>query len=208
MKAIRNWLKRNWLTILDTTLCCIILVGFFMAGFIWRGVVDGKNNEIWHSFATQEAPESCALCGNGEAQRYHAPCLVNLSTGEIAELTVYDPDPQYIGEIAAAQRTGFAQLISRAGVAGLRDASNHTCHVTVKSENMETINPSLFCPDCRTLLASVATEGYVLLDLHSRDNIIPYELQVGAQYTIRDYTVTISYNDEWDWYEVEVQGNI
>lgn len=180
----------------------------FIAGFLLRGIVDRKENQTWRSLVTEDAPVRCALCGNGDALQHHAPCLVNLSTGGVVELVVYDSDPQHTGEIAEHQRTGFAQLIGGAGVTGFRDASNHTCHAIVRTENMGTIDASLYCPYCRNLLASVATEGYILLDLYNLDNIIPYELKEGAEYIIRDYTVMISYNDEWDWYEIDVQGNI
>lgn len=36
-------------------------------------------------------PEICALCGNGEGQRYHAPCVLECSAGLLAELAVYEP---------------------------------------------------------------------------------------------------------------------
>lgn len=208
MRRIGRWFRRNWREILDSVLCGAIMIGFFLGGFILRGFVDSKDIGIWKSLATEEAPDRCSLCRNGKGLWYHAPCLVNLSTGEIVELVVYDPDPRHVGEIAEEQQTGFAQLFNRAGVSGIRDASNHTCHATVKTENMDVIDACLFCPDCRTLLASVATNGYVLLDIHSLENIVPYEVKEGAEYTIRDYTVAISFNDEWDWYEVDVQGNI
>ncbi len=41
---------------------------------------------VWEAISTLSEPEQCALCGNGEGMRYHAPCLVDLSTGEVGEL--------------------------------------------------------------------------------------------------------------------------
>ena len=45
-------------------------------------------------------PEVCALCRNGERVKIHAPCIINLSTDQIAELSVYNPDPDEIGEVS------------------------------------------------------------------------------------------------------------
>jgi len=38
---------------------------------------------VWEAISTLPEPEQCALCGNGEGMQYHAPCLVDLSTGEM-----------------------------------------------------------------------------------------------------------------------------
>ena len=35
-------------------------------------------------------PKRCAIC---DSIPYHAPALVNLATGEVGELTVYEPHP-------------------------------------------------------------------------------------------------------------------
>lgn len=45
---------------------------------------------IWEAISTLPEPERCALCGD---MRYHAPCLVDLSTGKVGELAVYTPTP-------------------------------------------------------------------------------------------------------------------
>lgn len=45
-------------------------------------------------------PEICAFCRNGEGEKIHAPCIVNLSTGEVVELSVYEPHPTELGEVS------------------------------------------------------------------------------------------------------------
>lgn len=202
-----NWFKRNWREIADTAILFILLVSFFFAGFIIRGYIDKKETGFWKSIFSSDDPTQCALCGSGNGLRYHAPCLVQLSTGEVIELIVYDPHPTKVGEIAEDQRTGFAQLINQAGVSGLRDASNHVCHATLPQE-FETMEASHFCHNCRMLLASVSTEGYVLLDLYDLNAIVPYVVKDNANYIIRDYTVTIDYDMELERYKINVQGNI
>lgn len=70
------------------------------------------------------------------------------------------------------------------------------------------IVPALFCHDCRALLADTATEGYALLDLHDLDDIQAYAVEAGAEYTIRDYTVSIYKDKEADNLSVEVTGHL
>ena len=73
-----------------------------------RGIAAERS--IANSLANSPEPEICALCGNGSGTSYHAPVLVNLSTGEIGELRVYNPDPHHRNEIAKEQSTGTFSL--------------------------------------------------------------------------------------------------
>ena len=51
---------------------------------------------------------------------------------------------------------------------------------------------SNFCLDCRVLLKDHAENGFVLADLYVEDAIDIYPATVGADYTIRDYRITVS----------------
>lgn len=51
---------------------------------------------------------------------------------------------------------------------------------------------SHFCLDCRVLLKDHAENGFVLADLYVEDAIDIYPATVGADYTIRDYRITVS----------------
>ena len=42
-------------------------------------------------------PDRCAICADLPR---HAPCIVNLSTGELLELDMYEPHPTLVAEIA------------------------------------------------------------------------------------------------------------
>ena len=46
--------------------------------------------------------------------------------------------------------------------------------------------------DCRVLLKDHAENGFVLADLYVEDAIDIYPATVGADYTIRDYRITVS----------------
>jgi len=64
-------------------------------------------------------PEQCALCEL--AHRCHAPALMNLATGEILEMRVYEPDPIRPWELAEEQRTGYFHISDGAGLRGWCD---------------------------------------------------------------------------------------
>ena len=48
-------------------------------------------------------PEECVVCDNLQGPRFHAPCLLELSTGELTELEIYEPCHRYSGELAPDQ---------------------------------------------------------------------------------------------------------
>ena len=52
-------------------------------------------------------PKRCAIC---ESIPYHAPALVNLATGEVGELTVYEPHPFKVAELNPYQKVGHSVL--------------------------------------------------------------------------------------------------
>lgn len=183
----------------------IAFVSLFVCYMTLRNIA--TNRDIANSLANTPEPEICALCGNGNGISYHAPVVVNLSTGESGELRVYDPDPYHRNEIAEEQSTGTFSFLNVAGIMGYRDTCDHSSHVTLpKKREWMLIDPSYFCCDCRTLLADTATAGYTLVDLYDLDRIMTYVIEDGAEYTIRDYTVSISKNDELNGLSIDVIG--
>lgn len=151
---------------------------------------------------TSSAPEQCPLC---TAVRYHAPCLINLSTGQIGELTVYDPHPYLEGEIAEVQQTGTFFFLPCIGTMGWRDTSAHACHLALPTE-YKPMNPKLFCQNCQSLLSSFSYDGYALLDLYHLNKIQIYPIFDGANYTIRCYAVSISANNNSPNFLIDVTG--
>lgn len=153
-------------------------------------------------------PEVCAICGKGgDPMWYHAPCLADLSTGQVVELTVYDPHLSLVGEIAEKQQTGTLCILQYGGLTALRDTCDHTCSVTLPKERAK-INPTFFCQTCRGLLAGVAQKGYVLLDLHDLQNITVYPIEADTEHEIRDYTVSIQQSKDQKHLIVKVYGNL
>lgn len=157
--------------------------------------------------ATPE-PEVCALCGEGgDSMWYHAPCVLDLSTGLVTELTVYDPHRSLVGEIAEEQQTGTLGLLQHGGLTVMQDTYSRTSSVTLPREQVQ-MAPSFFCRNCRGLLSEAAREGYVLLDLHDLQHITAYPIAVGAEYEIRDYTVSIWRAEGRHGFDITVQGHL
>ena len=194
--------KYHW-SIVETMVIIILLTAFFLFGVFLRGIVADREMSLWKSFVLTPEPEICALCGSGIP--YHAPVLVNLSTGEAGEIRVYDPDPRHRYELAEEQSTGTFSLLHIAGAAGYRDTSNHTCCVTLP-EKESSIDPAFFCRDCRALLADTATEGYILADLYNLRDMKVYAIKDNIKYTIRDYDISISTRKETGGLSINVTG--
>ena len=131
-------------------------------------------------------PEQCALCES--AYRCHAPALMNLATGEILEMRVYEPDPVRPWELAEEQRTDYFRISNGAGLQGWCDGGI-ACHVNLREG--VAMNDRLFCHKCRLLLAIAEMRGYTILDLHDPEHFRPYAIIKGQTYEINGYTVTV-----------------
>ena len=150
-------------------------------------------------------PEVCALCGSGTRERYHAPVILNLSTGQKSEMRVYDPDlPNSDLEIAQIQTTGTFSFASCAGLTGRRDTCSHTCTVDIPFETAK-MKRSHFCTSCRDLLEEYKKQGYVLVDMYDESELTVYDT---SEYEIRDYKVTVSEQVDRAGFEVEILGQI
>ena len=254
---MRGWIRGNWRHLMVGLLCTAIVISSTAL------------------YLTYRQPEVCSLCGSGKRERYQAPVILNLTTGQSNEMRIYDPDlPSSEYEIAPIQTTGTFSFASCAGYTGRRDTCSHTCTVdlpietkglkvshfcldcrvllkdhaengfltTGQSNEMRIYDPDLpsseyeiapiqttgtfsfascagytgrrdtcshtctvdlpietkglkvshFCLDCRVLLKDHAENGFVLADLYVEDAIDIYPATVGADYTIRDYRITVS----------------
>lgn len=148
-------------------------------------------------------PERCSLCDDLSR---HAPCIVNLSTGEKLELDVYEPHPFLVGEIAEEQRGGYFSFVRSAGVEGYKQgAESVTITIPVKADKME---QQFFCNACRELLADHTNSGYVLVDLKDTDAPVIYGIVLDASYSFRCYDITIRELVEDKKHEITVTGTL
>lgn len=145
---------------------------------------------LWEAMMTLPAPERCTLCE--ETTRRHALCLIDLSSGKMDELTVYETDPACRWEVLPMDRQPAETFRFQpcVGLTAVRDTSAQTCTVYLP-ETYEPINPARFCPNCRMLLAGAGLKGYVILDLYDLDHVRAYPVCKGEREVIRDYRVTV-----------------
>ena len=149
-------------------------------------------------------PKECVLCTEPP---HHAPCLLNLSTGEMDELTVYDPHPTNSKALSEKQTTGTFSFLHCAGLTGYRDTACELCHFDIPIDT-DKYNASHFCSDCRNLLASFKDHAFVLVDTFDAVNPLILPIKESVIYEIRYYRISTEHNTECDRYELTVQGTL
>lgn len=138
----------------------------------------------------------CCLCNS---MPHHAPALVNLSTGEILELAVYDADPFHPGELAEEQQTGTFSFIRGAGTSGYRDSGKYV-KITIPAINTR-MGMGYFCKECRKRLKDY--RGYALVDLQNPADPSIYPIMEGV-FDIKCYEIDVRVSDTQ--YEITVTG--
>ena len=123
-------------------------------------------------------PNHCAIC---EAAESDVPCLIDLHSGEIAELWVSDGEQFYD---PSASTFSFINVL---GTIGYRDTGEKTCKVTLPQDNLH-LFPYRFCRDCSKKLQDVGKCHYAVLDTTSK---IPYPI-VESSFAIGNYSITIT----------------
>lgn len=130
----------------------------------------------------QDTSEPCVLCAIRIP--YHAPCLLDVWTGKLTELQIYDYS--FPGVVKREQSTGYTQMRIYDGATVYRLVDEERCYVDLP-ENRKPISLPRFCTACQTLLEG--SRGFVLLDLYDLEAIEVYPLLSGGTYHIREYTV-------------------
>ena len=124
----------------------------------------------------------------------HAPCLVDLNTGELRELEIYQPHHTEVAELSNEQYGGYMRLIQLGDITGiLLGADRVELEAPIKSSGMQ---DSLFCKDCRKLLKGNKCQGYILADLRNPDTPSVWQIGDGISFSVRCYDVQISQGDE------------
>ena len=152
-------------------------------------------------FVQTEEPDRCPLC---EFIKSHAPCIVNIETGEVVELALYQPHYSLVGEIAELQTDSTFSFVSAAGAKGTRISSPYKMELDVPKE-AEPLRKTAFCKSCRTLLTG-AGSCYVLADLYDRGNPVIYPIVDGLDVKMRCYEATAVYDAEEKDYDLLLIG--
>lgn len=185
---MKTWLTRNRRQLFALGIVAVMGVVFSLGWYAGSNATNQKAYAaLWKAMIDLPDPEQCALCSKG--MQYHAPCLIDLSTGQMGEMKVYTGHPSHQGELAPKekQQTGTFNFQLCAGLPGIRNTCNHTCTVTLPEER-ELMDPALFCQECRQLLAGAGLDGYVIVDLHDLDHVRAYPVR---DEVIRDYRISV-----------------
>lgn len=170
--TLRIWLRNNYFP---------LIVPVFLILFVFCSC----------SLQAEEISFHCSIC---DGLPYHAPCVVNLSTGRILELSVYDNDPVRQGELAESQTSGYFSFTGSAGMVAMKDAGV-SCWVNIPTSALD-INTNLFCKTCLEELSMVSYNGVVLADLYDPQTPQYYVIEVDAEYSLRCYEIHITQINE------------
>ena len=147
-------------------------------------------------------PKRCAIC---ESIPCHAPCLVNLESGEVGELSVYEPHPFKVAELNPYQQGGTFSFIYIAGLNGYSDTANWETHITIPVDLNE-YEEKYFCKACRELITDHTDYGFLLLDLRTPDSFSILSLDSEKIQTVRCYEVQTK--QRLDEIDITVFGNL
>ena len=125
----------------------------------------------------------CYLC---HSIPRNAPCLVDLSTGQIVELTVTD-DPGIVSWVFL-------------GNASISLESDRALAI-IPADDRE-MDRSLFCKDCQALLSELPDSGYVIADMQDPGNLSLYPAQIEGNFIIKEYEVTVTTSNDGAQIEV------
>ena len=186
----------------------VILLSAAVISLIFAFGISLWEAAFWKYVATTPEPELCAICEDGNGIRYHAPVLINLNTGMAWEQKIYDNDPRQPWEVAEDQHWNDGTFCFLDGNAVMSWSSVDHINTAYIGDNLGKLDPAHFCHSCRALLVETAREGYALLDLYDLENIRAYAIEKGAEYAIRDYTVSVYKNKDRQGLSVEVMGHL
>ena len=148
--------------------------------------------------------QDCCLC---DSFRYHAPCLIDLETGDILELALYDPHAIKTAELAENQtQVDTFSFIKFGDIAGTKLTGNRT--IEIKVPTSDDARSVVLCKSCRKRLPNDYSGRYILADLYAAEykELIPIVDSVETQ--LRCYTILMEENLEKEIIVVTIQGTL
>ena len=130
----------------------------------------------------------CYLC---EGLAYEAPCLVDLATGDVAELKPRANEDQLVW-------TGYSSIM-------VEQRPDGSALAMIPDNNQE-IAWELFCDSCIAALDATARGGYILADLADLNSIRLYTIEAEQSFPLRQYDVSIMGQNDSRSLIVEVRG--
>ena len=149
------------------------------------------------------ASKECVLCN---AFPRHAPCLVDLNSGKICELEIYQPHHTKVAELSDEQYGGYMSLVQFGDINGiLLGADRVELEAPAKATG---IRDSLFCKDCRKLLKDSNCQGYILADLRTPATPSVWTIKDGISFSVRCYEIDITAADDSETLIVVMRGTL
>ena len=122
-----------------------------------------------------------------------------MATGEVGELTVYEPHPFKVAELNPYQQGGTFSFIYVACINGYSDTANWETHITIPIDQNE-YEEKFFCKSCRVQLKDYIQIGYALLDLRVPDSYTIIPINSAGNNLIRCYEI----QTEIEPFEIEI----
>ena len=147
--------------------------------------------------------KECCLCSSF---RYHAPCLIDLETGDLIELDLYFPDDELVAELQVPQPeidTNTFSFVKLGDVSGTKLTGNKTIELHIPYDT--TAFPSL-CKKCKKLLPFGYTSRYVFADLYDKEAKTLIPINADTKLTLRCYEIIMNENKENKYIDVIIQG--
>ena len=150
--------------------------------------------------------KECCICNSF---RYHAPCLIDLESGDLIELDLYFPHETLVAELADPQpEQGTFSFVKLGDVSGYRDTAQERIEVEIPADKAS--NPAL-CKECKKKLSAFNTDRYVLADLYAkldeRENHKLIPIADGMNMNLRCYTISANSTQDGAL-KLIVQGNL
>jgi len=147
--------------------------------------------------------EECTLC---DAFPRHALCLVDLNTGDLKELEIYQPHHTKVAELSDEQYSGYMSLVQFGDISGILLGADR---VELEAPARATgIRDSLFCKSCRMLLKDNKCQGYILADLRNPDTPSVWKIQDGTSFSVRCYEIDITASDDSEKLIIVMKGTL
>ena len=148
-------------------------------------------------------PAECVLC---DAFPRHAPCLVDLNSGELCELKIYQPHHTKVAELSDEQYGGYMSLVQFGDISGiLLGADRVELKAPAKATGMQ---DSLFCNDCRKMLKDNKCQGYILADLRNPSTPTVWQIKDGTSFSVRCYEIDITASDDREKLTIFMKGTL
>lgn len=151
--------------------------------------------------ANQEE-QDCCLCNSF---RYHAPCLIDLETGNLIELDLYCSHHTLVAELAEPQpEMNIFSFVRLGNASGIKETSQRQIRLDVPSAD-KTANPVL-CAECRKQLQFGYWSRYVLADLYSKEEKTLIPIKDNTEFALRCYEITMKKTEDGSGIRIIIQG--